>query len=263
MTDIEDLQTRYREAQAEADRCEDVRTSASRAGIKAMSQAIGYEQDSRNTRLFGRIPTPKSRRLERLAAEAREEQRRYEKEALEAAPAANTAHSGVRSALRELNESLEAEDPVLMDLDREQWRSAMAAQRVNEAVEHGSLDSEEAFHPDGGFNAEPYETELRKLEEDDGLWADHEEEQDGFAEAEAEAREEALAVQQLDQQIDAGTRTFEEVYHPGGGIRTELLYPEEVEREAPEPETERDEQTSETSRTAQRRDPGIEFDELF
>lgn len=179
----------------------------------------------------------------------------------------------------EAEQEIEDEDPVAADLDRELWRSGMAAQRVHDAVENDQLAEEEAYADDGLIRTEVYDRELRQLEADDDLfdaWAEDPEaaeaarEQeiededpddstdDSYAEAAADALEDQLAVRDLDLSIDTGERTHEEVYTPEGHIRQDLLSNEEPEHETPEAEPEAKQQEPPS-----RDRGGVEFDEPF
>lgn len=251
MPTIHDLRTALTEARTEADRCERVRTDAGRAETEAHRAALDHEAAAQDARLFGRIPTPETRRRERLAAEARTEMERQQAAHVAAAPAANDAHAQVRSAERRLEHALDdlADDA---DLEREQQREALADQRVRDAVESDQISEKEAYADDGLVRPEAHDREVVTLEADDGLdgpWSIAEDD-GGYAQAAAEAREDQLAVRDLDLSIDAGTRTHEEVYTPQGHIRQHLLRDEPEADTAPAPERERSA-------------PGLEFDEPF
>src|SRR5699024_9811797 len=168
-----------------------------------------------------------------------------------AAPAANDAHAQVRSAERRLEHALDdlADDA---DLEREQQREALADQRVRDAVESDQISEKEAYADDGLVRPEAHDREVVTLEADDGLdgpWSIAEDD-GGYAQAAAEAREDQLAVRDLDLSIDAGTRPHEEVSTPRGHIRQHLLRDEPEADTAPAPERERSA-------------PGLEFDEPF
>jgi|SRR5699024_1451084 len=268
MPTIHDLRTALTEARAEAERRERTRTGASRAEAQAHQAAIDHDIAAQEAKLFGRIPTRESRRRERLAAECRTEKTHQREAQIAASPAANDAHDQVRFAERKLESALDdlAEDAEeIADLDREQWREAMATQRVHKAVESDQISTGEAYADDGLVRPEAHEKELRTLEADDGLdapWSGPAVEDDGgYAQAAAEAREDQLAVRDLDLSIDAGERTHEEVYTPEGHIRQHLLRdePEADTEPAPERDQGRDDAPQRNQRTA----PDLGFDEPF
>lgn len=265
MPTIHDLRTALTEARTEADHHERTRTDADRARTDAHRAAIDHEAAAQDAKIFGRIPTPGSRRRERLAAECRTEMERQQAAHIAASPAANDAHAEVRYAERRLERSLDELAGDTADLDREQQREAMADQRVHDAVESDQISTGEAYAADGLVRPEIHEREVRTLEADDGLdgpWSAPADEDDGgYAQAAAEAREDQLAVRDADLSIDAGTRTHEEVYTPEGHIRQHLLR-DEPEAET-EPAPERDRGREEAPQREQRTMPAMEFDEPF
>lgn len=190
---------------------------ANEGATQASLERSRHRQAARDTKWFGIVPTRESRRHERLAEEAHETRLRLQAEASRLAPASHTAHDRVRLAERDLAQARELADPEVAELEHEQRLEALAAQRVHDRVEVGDLSPEEAYHPEGGIRSTAHDRELEALDTD-------------YAQAAAEARDDQLTVRDLDQSIDAGVRTHEEVYTPEGHIRAELLHADEPEQ---------------------------------
>lgn len=162
----------------------------------------------------------------------------------------------------------EERDAAREETERDIQRRRPINQAIHTDVKRGLLPEEEAY--DRGFIREniwsSYEQKLaeRPLERDDDLFGDEEVENtqglsiwdtdtdtssddDGYADAETDAIEDQLTVRSLDLSVDAGTRTYEQVYTPDGAIRQELVRerdePEQAQEQAvevavPEPEPE-------------------------
>lgn len=292
MTDIDDLRTQLADARADAEtHCAPYGAAVDESNAAKRRAAELRQHAEKTPRIMGIFPTRSARVLlaeaetaQAQAAEASERARSLSSKAAEVGLRVHDLERQVAAAEAEA----EVDDPVFADLDRENQRSAMAAQRVHDAVESDQLTVEEAYADDGLIRTEVYDRELRQLEADDGLfygWEDPEaaesarEEEaeasqdedstgstdDGYAEAEAEALEDQLEVMYLDRSIDSGERTYEEVYTPEGHIRQHLLTREEPEPEqemeraqepepAREPERERDRSSDEV---------GFDIDEPF
>lgn len=286
MTDIDDLRNQLADARADAEtHCAPYGAAVDESNAAKRRAAELRQHAATTPRIMGIFPTRSARVLlaeaetaQAQAAEASERARSLSSKAAEVGLRVHDLERQVAAAEAEV----EVDDPVFADLDRENQRSAMAAQRVHDAVESDQLTVEEAYADDGLIRTEVYDRELRQLEADDGLfygWEDPEaaesarEEEieasqegstgstdDGYAEAEAEALEDQLEVMYLDRSIDTGERTYEEVYTPEGHIRQHLLTGEEPEQEterAQEPEPDR-----EPERERDRSD-GFDIDEPF
>lgn len=285
MTDIDDLRTQLADARADAEtHCAPYGAAVDESNAAKRRAAELRQHAEKTPRIMGIFPTRSARVLlaeaetaQAQAAEASERARSLSSKAAEVGLRVHDLERQVAAAEAEA----EVDDPVFADLDRENQRSAMAAQRVHDAVESDQLTVEEAYADDGLIRTEVYDRELHKLEADDGLfygWEDPEAAEsargeeietsqdedptgstdDGYAEAEAQALEDQLEVMYLDRSIDSGERTYEEVYTPEGHIRQHLLTGEE-----PEQETERA-QESEPDREPERdRSDGFDIDEPF
>ena len=293
MTDIDDLRNQLADARADAERhCAPYGAAVDESNAAKRRAAELRQHADKTPRIMGIFPTRSARVLlteaetaQAQAAEASERARSLSSKAAEVGLRVHDLERQVEAAEAALEAAIEVEDPVFADLDRENQRSAVAAQRVHDAVESDQLTVEEAYADDGLIRTEVYDRELRQLEADDGLfygWEDPEaaeaarEEEietsqdenptgstdDGYAEAEAEAFEDQLEVMYLDRSIDTGERTYEEVYTPEGHIRQHLL-----SREEPEPEQETDRvQEPEPDREPERerdRSDGFDIDEPF
>lgn len=290
MTDIDDLRNQLADARADAEtHCAPYGAAVDESNASKRRAAELRQHAETTPRIMGIFPTRSARVLlaeaekaQAQAAEASERARSLSSKAAEVGLRVHDLERQVEAA----EAAREADDPVFADLDRETWRSGMAAQRVHDAVENDQLTVEEAYADDGLIHSEVYDRELRKLEADDGLfygWEDPEaaeaarEEEveagedkgstgstdDGYAEAEDQALEDQLEVMYLDRSIDTGERTYEEVYTPEGHIRQHLLTGEEPEQEmerAQEPEPDR-EPARERDRSSD--DVGFDIDEPF
>ena len=292
MTDIDDLRNQLADARADAERhCAPYGAAVDESNAAKRRAAELRQHAEKTPRVLGIFPARSARVLlaeaetaQAQAAEASERARSLSSKAAEVGLRVHDLERQVAAAEAEV----EVDDSVVADLDRENQRSAMAAQRVHDAVERDQLAVEEAYADDGLIRTEVYDRELRQLEADDGLfygWEDPEaaeaarEEEveagedkgptgstdDGYAEAEAEALEDQLEVMYLDRSIDTGERTYEEVYTPEGHIRQHLLSREEPE---PEQETERAQEPEQEREPARERyrssdEVGFDIDEPF
>lgn len=253
MTDIQELERRLREARAEADKAEATHRTARDGAERARDEAARHEQAAVEARLFGVIPTRETRRHERLAAEAREAVERHDRAEREAAPAMQEAQTELRSADEELVTARRVET------DQEIQRLARIGEAIQSDVTNGILTWEEAYG-DGVIASEEVHARYEQAlgdEKDEDFWGTSSDDtaDDGYAEAAADAHADQLAVRDLDLSIDAGIRTYEEVYTPEGDIRQHLLQTEEPEQETPEAPA------AETE--SEKRERGFEFDEPF
>ncbi|MFE6449628.1 hypothetical protein [Nocardiopsis dassonvillei] len=267
MTDIQELETKLAAARAEADQHNADFDTAFVKVNETKRKAVEQERLAQGPRLFGLFRTREAREAARAAQAYRAEIAEHQDRVQELTNPSLEANRTVRDLEQQIADAQEEADRVgYAELDREQWRDAMAAQRVHDAVETDQLSHEEAYDSDGTVRREAHERELRALEVADGLgedpWdpfpdASDNGAGDGYAEAAADARADQLEVMHLDRSIDADTRTYEEVYTPEGHIRQHLLTGEEAEQEtqqrAQEPEPTRE----------HTRDEGFDIDEPF
>ncbi len=276
MTDVNDLRNQLADAYADAEtHCAPYGAAVDESNAAKRRAAELRQHAEKTPRILGIFPGRASRVLiteaekaEAQAAEASERARSLSSKAAEVGLRVHDLERQVEAAEAALEAEVEADDLVFADLNRENQRSALAAQRVHDAVESDQLTVEGAYADDGLIRTEVYDRALRQLEADDGLfygWEDPEAAEsaqegeieagedegptgstdDGYAEAEADARADQLEVMYLDRSIDTGERTYQEVYTPEGHIRQHLLSGEEPEQETeraqePEPARERD-----------------------
>ncbi|MFE9247163.1 hypothetical protein [Nocardiopsis sp. NPDC006938] len=260
MSTIEELEKRLRDARAEADRATAAHRSAEDRAGGARTAAAQHEERAEAARLFGTIPTRKSRLHERLAAECREDIKRAERAEKQAAPVMEEKQAELRSVDEDLVKARRVE------IDQEVQRQARIGEAIHTDVTTGDLTWEEAYGDGVIASVEVharYEKALERDDEvDDGFWGTGSDDSadDGYADAAAESVDDQLQVMYLDRSIDTGERTYEEVYTPEGHIRADLLRDEEPEEQeaaeatSPEPESKKEEPT---------RDRGFELDEPF
>lgn len=265
MTGIQELETKLAAARAKADRHNADFDTAFTKVNETKRKAAEQERLAQGPRLFGLFRTRQAREAAEKAQAYRAEVAEHQDRVQELTNPSMEANRTVRDLEQRLADAQEEADRVgYAELDREQWRDAMAVQRVHDAVEADQISHEEAYNSDGTVRRDAHDRELRALEAADGLdqdlWGSDPDTNDdgGYAEAAADARADQLEVMYLDRSIDADTRTYQEVYTPEGHIRAHLLHGDE------EPEQETARSAPEQHQAPEpARDRGFEIDEPF
>jgi chromosome segregation ATPase len=270
MTDIQALEDQLAAARAEADRHNAAFDTVFNKAKEAKRKAAEQERIAQGPRLFGLFRTHQAREAAEKAQAYRAEVTGHQDRVQELTDPSMEANRTVRDLEQQIADAQEEADRVgYAELDRELWRDGMAVQRVHDAVESDQMSYEEAYENDGTVRREAYDRELRALEVADGLGEDpwgpypdisDDDQNDGYAEAAADARADQLAVRDLDLSIDAGARTYEEVYTPEGHIRADLLHDEEPEQEMERPAPE---QSQEPDPAREREPRGFDIEEPF